>query len=93
METGSIITANLPHGTGLCFFLESVLPFPSYTSPISGSSVDFAIVVKLLLCFALLFTYPVMLFPVVQLVEANVESGLLTLLWRIGLVADIQVRF
>ena len=59
---------------------------------ISGSSVDFAIVVKLLLCFALLFTYPVMLFPVVKLVEANAEERLLTLLYSARVIATTEVR-
>ena len=53
---------------------------------------DFAIVVKLLLCFALLFTYPVMLFPVVKLVEANLEERILVLLLSLRLVREIEVR-
>ena len=52
---------------------------------------DFAVVVKLLLCLALLFTYPVMLFPVVKLVEANVEERVLLLLRSVGLIENLQV--
>lgn len=80
------------------FGVSGFLSYGLETSPIittnlphgTGSSVDFAIVVKLLLCFALLFTYPVMLFPVVKLVEANLEERLLTLLKSARLIRDIQ---
>lgn len=46
-ETRSIITLNLPQGTGI----------------------DFAMIVKLCLCVALFFTYPLMMFPVTQIIE------------------------
>jgi len=72
------------------FGAAGYLSFGSETSPIittnlphgTGSSVDFAVVVKLLLCIALLFTYPVMLFPVIKLVEANMEDRINSLLSR-----------
>jgi len=80
------------------FGVAGFLSYGLETSPIittnlphgTGSSVDFAIVVKLLLCFALLFTYPVMLFPVVKLVEANLEERILVLLLSLRLVREIE---
>lgn len=80
------------------FGVAGFLSYGLETSPIittnlphgTGSSMDFAVVVKLLLCLALLFTYPVMLFPVVKLVEANVEERVLLLLRSVGLIENLQ---
>lgn len=39
-----------------------------------GASLDFAIVVKSCLCLALFFTYPVMMFPVINILEKKILS-------------------
>ncbi|KAI0219624.1 Amino acid transporter AVT3B [Lamellibrachia satsuma] len=58
-NTNPIITLNLPKGDSLDFALVVK----------TCDSLDFALVVKTCLCLALFFTYPVMMFPVIGILE------------------------
>ncbi|XP_043226186.1 amino acid transporter ANT1-like isoform X1 [Amphibalanus amphitrite] len=46
--------------------------------PPSDGTIDFAMVVKCCLCFSLFFTYPLMMFPVVTIIEKRLPASYLT---------------
>ncbi|CAH1776436.1 unnamed protein product [Owenia fusiformis] len=47
-----------------------------------GESLDFALMVKSCLCLALFFTYPVMMFPVINILESKIISNPKENLWK-----------
>ncbi|KAK7096982.1 hypothetical protein V1264_004024 [Littorina saxatilis] len=59
-ETKSIITLNLPKGTGL----------------------DFGMMVKSCLCLGIFFTYPVMMFPVIKILETYFLPDAAKFVWK-----------
>ncbi|ELT99255.1 hypothetical protein CAPTEDRAFT_221555 [Capitella teleta] len=69
-----VLVTSLYISFGLCGYLS----FGPDTNQIitlnlpKGTSLDFAIVVKSCLCLALFFTYPIMMFPVIKLLEVKV---------------------
>lgn len=47
-----------------------------------GDSIDFAMIVKSFLCLALFFTYPVMMFPVMKILENYLFVGAEKTIWK-----------
>ncbi|CAG2229789.1 PAT [Mytilus edulis] len=56
-----------------------------------GDSLDFAVIVKSLLCLALFFTYPVMMFPVMKILEGYLMSNPEKHIWRGNALRVIMV--
>jgi len=56
-----------------------------------GYGFDFAMVVKSCLCLALFFTYPVMMFPVVQLMESKACKSAGENMWRGNALRTVMV--
>ncbi|XP_070197202.1 uncharacterized protein [Littorina saxatilis] len=63
-ETKSIITLNLPKGTGL----------------------DFGMMVKSCLCLGIFFTYPVMMFPVIKILETYFLPDAAKFVWKANML-------
>ncbi|KAL5012999.1 hypothetical protein ScPMuIL_011550 [Solemya velum] len=70
-----IITMTIVTTLYITFGTSGYLSFGTETNPIitlnlpKGDSVDFSMIVKSCLCLALFFTYPVMMFPVMHILE------------------------
>lgn len=47
-----------------------------------GDSIDFAMIVKSCLCLALFFTYPVMMFPVMKILEGYLFANVENQIWK-----------
>ncbi|ESP02144.1 hypothetical protein LOTGIDRAFT_157294 [Lottia gigantea] len=81
----------------ITFGSAGYLSFGPQTNPIitlnlpKGSSVDFSMVVKSSLCLALLFTYPVMMFPVMKILERILIADADKHYWRGNILRCIMV--
>ena len=62
-------------GSGYLSFGPETMDIITLNLPHEGG-IDFAVVVKLCLCIALFFTYPVMLFPVTSLIRQRTQHYL-----------------